>query len=54
MNNLVPVVNFDQSVRDVSGQIGKQSGRIYANDAKMFAEWIQEQGLTVEGVNFGI
>jgi integrase/recombinase XerD len=47
---LIPGVNFDQSIKDVSGQIGKRSGRIYANDAKKFARWIQEQGLTVEGL----
>jgi site-specific recombinase XerD len=47
---LIPGVNFDQSIKDVSGQIGKRSGRIYANDAKKFARWIQEQGLAVEGL----
>lgn len=47
---LIPGVNFDQSIKDVSGQIGKRSGRIYANDAKKFARWIQDQGLTVEGL----
>ena len=34
---LIPGVNFDQSIKDVSGQIGKRSGRIYASDAKKFA-----------------
>jgi integrase/recombinase XerD len=50
MYDLIPNINFDQSIKDVSGQIGKRSGRIYANDAKMFAQWIQEQGLTVQGL----
>lgn len=48
MQELIPVVDFSQEVKDVSGQIGKRSGRIYASDAKKFAQWIQEQGLTVE------
>lgn len=47
MHDLIPIVNFDQSVADASGQLGKRSGRIYANDATRFAEWMQTQGLTV-------
>jgi site-specific recombinase XerD len=47
---IIPLVNFDQSVKDASGQLGKRSGRIYANDATRFAEWMQEQGLTVEAL----
>jgi integrase/recombinase XerD len=47
MNDLVPAVDFSQSVQDASGQLGKRSGRIYKNDALRFAEWMQSQGLTV-------
>lgn len=47
MNDLIPAVNFDQSVTDATGQLGKRSGRIYANDAKRFAEWMTANGLTV-------
>ncbi len=44
---IIPIVDFSQEVKDVSGQIGKRSGRIYENDALRFASWMQEQGLTV-------
>jgi integrase/recombinase XerD len=47
MQDLVPVVDFTQSVADATGQLSKRSRRIYENDAKMFAEWMQAQGLTV-------
>src|SRR5690242_13703413 len=50
MNSLIPIVDFSQELSDVSGQIGKRSRRIYANDAKKFARWMIEQGLTVEGL----
>lgn len=50
MQELIPVIDFTQEVKDVSGQIGKRSGRIYASDAKKFAQWIQEHGLTVKGL----
>lgn len=47
MNELVPVVDFTQAIADASGQLGARSGRIYANDATRFAEWMQAQGLQV-------
>jgi site-specific recombinase XerD len=47
MYDLIPIVDFEQSLTDISGQIGKRSGRIYANDAQRFAEWLQAKGLTV-------
>jgi integrase/recombinase XerD len=47
MHDLVPIVDFTQAVADASGQLGKRSGRIYANDAKRFAEWMTANGLTV-------
>jgi integrase/recombinase XerD len=47
MNDIIPAVDFTQSVADASGQLGKRSGRIYANDATRFAEWMQANSLTV-------
>ena len=47
MNDLIPTVDFTQSVTDATGQLGKRSGRIYANDALRFAEWMTANGLTV-------
>src|SRR5437870_258298 len=47
---LIPLIDFTQEVKDVSGQIGKRSGRIYQNDALRFASWMQEQGLTVSAL----
>jgi integrase/recombinase XerD len=44
---LVPTIDFTKSVKDATGQLSERSRRIYKNDAKRFAEWIQEQGLTV-------
>jgi integrase/recombinase XerD len=48
VNDIVPVVDFTQALADVSGQLGKRSGRIYKNDALRLATWMQEQGLSVE------
>jgi integrase/recombinase XerD len=47
---IIPLVDFAQSVKDATGQLAKRSGRIYANDAKRFAEWLAAQGLTVEAL----
>lgn len=47
--NLQPqaLTNFSNSLQDASGQLGKRSRRIYENDAKMFALWLQEKRLVV-------
>jgi site-specific recombinase XerD len=44
--DVVPGLDFTQAVQDATGQLGKRSKRIYENDAKMFATWLQEQGIT--------
>jgi len=50
MNDLVPVVDFTQSIADATGQLAPRSRRVYAGDAKTFAIWLQENGLTVKGL----
>src|SRR6266536_6312533 len=50
MNDLVPVVDFTQSIADATGQLAPRSRRVYAGDANMFATWLQEQGLTVKAL----
>lgn len=50
-NAMVPVPtgafqSLDQSMRDVAGQISTTSQRVYLNDARHFATWIHNQGLT--------
>lgn len=42
--SLQPFERFD--LKDIAGQIGKKSARIYEYDAKVFAEWMIEHGLT--------
>src|SRR2546423_7200037 len=37
---------LDQTLTDIAGQLAPSSKRIYLNDTKHFAEWMQEQGLT--------
>lgn len=37
---------LDQTITDIAGQLAPSSKRIYFNDTKHFAEWMQEQGLT--------
>lgn len=48
MTNLPAIIDFSQSLEDATGQLGKRSRRIYENDVKMFALWIQGQDLTVK------
>jgi hypothetical protein len=50
MIDIIPIIDFSQSVQDATGQLGKRSRRIYENDAKMFALWLQEQGLTIKSL----
>jgi len=38
--------NLDQSITDIAGQLAPSSKRIYLNDTRYFAEWMQEQGAT--------
>jgi integrase/recombinase XerD len=37
---------LDQTIIDIAGQLAPSSKRIYLNDVKYFAEWIQQQGIT--------
>src|SRR5947209_7985934 len=37
---------LDQTLTDIAGQLAPSSKRIYLNDTKHFAEWMQEQDLT--------
>src|SRR5260370_36781024 len=48
--NLQPkaLTDFSQSIEDATGQLSKRSHRMYTNDAKMFALWLQEEGLAVK------
>lgn len=47
MTNLITTsTQFDQTITDIAGQLAPSSKRIYLNDTKYFAEWMQEQGLT--------
>lgn len=48
--NLQPkaLIDFSQSIQDATGQLGKRSRRIYENDAKMFALWLAEKGLSAK------
>src|SRR6266550_4891355 len=48
MTDLIPFIDFSQAIQDATGQLGKRSRRIYENDAKMLALWLQEQGLAVK------
>jgi integrase/recombinase XerD len=42
--------SFDQTITDIAGQIAPSSKRIYLNDTKYFAQWMQSQALTPEGM----
>jgi len=47
MTDLIPTsAQLDQTITDIAGQLAPSSKRIYLNDTKHFAEWMQEQGLT--------
>ena len=48
MTDLIPFIDFSQAIQDATGQLGKRSRRIYENDAKMLALWLQEQGASSE------
>ncbi len=37
--------NLDQTISDIAGQLAPSSKRVYLNDTKHFAEWMQEQGI---------
>ncbi len=44
---LTPIsTQLDQTITDIAGQLAPSSKRIYMNDAKHFADWMQKQGLT--------
>lgn len=45
-SDLILSQSMQQSIDDVAGQISENSKRIYRIDAKHFANWMQEQGLT--------
>src|SRR5271169_863973 len=46
MTDLVTTsTNLDQTITDIAGQLAPSSKRIYLNDTKHFAMWMQEQGL---------
>lgn len=46
MTDLVPISNqLDQAITDIAGQLAPSSKRIYLNDTKHFATWMQEQGV---------
>lgn len=49
MSDTSPVIasqDLDQTVTDIAGKIATSSKRVYTNDARYFALWMQEQGLT--------
>src|SRR5438445_10478888 len=47
MTDLIPTsANLDQTMTDIAGQLAPSSKRIYLNDAKHFATWLQQQELT--------
>lgn len=39
--------SITQSIANIAGQLASSSKRIYQNDARHFAYWLQEQGLTL-------
>lgn len=47
-HNLVPISTkeLEASMKDVAGQISPASQRIYYNDARVFATWLQVQGIS--------
>src|SRR6202021_873979 len=48
---LTPIsTQLDQTITDIAGQLAPSSKRIYMNDAKHFADWMQKQGLTPAGM----
>ena len=47
MSDLIPTSSpFDQTITDIAGQLAPSSKRIYKNDIKYFATWMQENGIT--------
>lgn len=46
MADVISITNLSQAIENATGQLSKRSRRIYENDAKMFASWLQAQGLT--------
>src|SRR5579863_3232076 len=45
--DLTPVSGqLDQTMTDITGQLAPSSKRVYLNDAKHFATWLQDQGIT--------
>lgn len=46
MTDLIPTsADLDQTITDIAGQLAPSSKRVYLNDARHFATWMQEQGL---------
>ena len=46
MTDLITTSNqLDQTITDIAGQLAPSSKRVYLNDTKHFAEWMQEQGI---------
>jgi len=46
VTDLVPISNqLDQTMADIAGQLAPTSKRVYLNDARHFATWMQEQGI---------
>ncbi len=46
MSQSLDIMDLSASLQNATGQLSKRSKRIYENDAKIFAEWLIEQGLT--------
>ncbi|OLD63275.1 MAG: hypothetical protein AUF65_02645 [Chloroflexi bacterium 13_1_20CM_50_12] len=52
MTELIPTnTHLYQTITDIAGQLAPSSKRIYLNDAKHFADWMQEQGMAPESMS---
>lgn len=52
MSHLPAIPDLMQPLEDATGQLSKRSRRIYEHDARVFALWLQEQGLTPQTLTY--
>src|SRR5437899_2899539 len=46
MTDIIPITDLSASLADATGDLGKRSKPVYANDAKVLAQWMLENGAT--------
>src|SRR5260370_39252730 len=52
MTDLISTTNqLDQTITDIAGQLAPSSKRVYLNDTKHFADWMNRQAITPDSIS---